>query len=314
MARAIVYTAFGGPEVLHLVDVPDPIPGEGELAVRVEAAGVNPIDWKLRSGLRPSAAIAEPRRVGSDAAGVITAVGAGVDGFAVGDPVVLKGVSGAYATDVVVAAANAWIRPPQVTAVEGAALGVPVGTAYQTARSLGVGAGDTLLRARRIRRGRTGDHPVRRPLGCDRPGDRVTCPVRPRAGPGSRSRSRTDRGWPTACARCAPGGVNVAIDAAGTDEALQTSVELVADTARIATAGSRPGRSGLRHPRLQRWQPRAPDRQQNAWRTEAIPVTLALLAAGSFSVEPGPTFPLADAAEAHRTGQAGARGKIVLLP
>ena len=54
--------------------------------------------------------------------------------------------------------------------------------------------------------------------------------------------------------------------------------------------------------------------QQNAWRTEAIPVTLALMATGSFSVEGGPTFPLAEAAEAHRTGQAGARGKIVLLP
>jgi NADPH:quinone reductase-like Zn-dependent oxidoreductase len=54
--------------------------------------------------------------------------------------------------------------------------------------------------------------------------------------------------------------------------------------------------------------------QQNAWRTEAIPVTLALLAAGSFSIEDGPTFPLADAAEAHRLGHAGTRGKIVLLP
>ncbi len=62
MATAIAYTQFGGPEVLELIDIPDASPAEGELAVRVEAAGVNPIDWKLRSGLRPSAAISEPRR------------------------------------------------------------------------------------------------------------------------------------------------------------------------------------------------------------------------------------------------------------
>ena len=77
MAKAIVYTEFGGPEVLQLIEVPDPVPGEGEVAIHVEAAGVNPIEWKLRSGLRPSGPIDEPRRVGGDGAGVVTAVGGG---------------------------------------------------------------------------------------------------------------------------------------------------------------------------------------------------------------------------------------------
>ncbi len=228
MATAIAYTQFGGPEVLELIDIPDASPAEGELAVRVEAAGVNPIDWKLRSGLRPSAAISEPRRVGSDASGVITAVGAGLDGFVIGDPVVLKGVSGADATDVVVSAAAAWIRPPQVTPVEGAALGVPVGTAYQTARSLAVRSGDTLLVHGGS--GAVGQAIIQYAVLW---GATVLATA---------SAARFDRvralgaipiaygpGLPDRVRAVAPGGISVAIDAAGTDEALETSVELVAD-------------------------------------------------------------------------------------
>ena len=313
MATAIAYTQFGGPEVLELIDIPDASPAEDELAVRVEAAGVNPIDWKLRSGLRPSAAISEPRRVGSDASGVITAVGAGVDGFVIGDPVVLKGVFGAYATDVVVSAAAAWIRPPQVTPVEGAALGVPVGTAYQTARSLAVRSGDTLLVHGGS--GAVGQAIIQYAVlwgatvlatasaaRFDRVRALGAIPIA--YGPGLADRVRA----------VAPDGISVAIDAAGTDEALQTSVELLADKTRIATLvrGRDAPAYGIRAFSGGSPEPLTP--QQNAWRTEAIPVTLALMAAGSFSVESGPTFPLAEATEAHRTGQAGARGKIVLLP
>ena len=54
--------------------------------------------------------------------------------------------------------------------------------------------------------------------------------------------------------------------------------------------------------------------QQLAWRAEAVPVTLALLAAGQFSIELGPSFPLAEAAEAHRVVEAGADGKVTLVP
>ncbi|HEY5784115.1 MAG TPA: NADP-dependent oxidoreductase [Microlunatus sp.] len=311
MARAIVYTAFGGPEVLQLVDVPGPTPGEGELAVRVEAAGVNPIDWKLRSGLRPSAAITEPRRVGSDASGVVTAVGAGVDGFASGDPVVLIGVAGAYATDVVVPATHAWIRPTQVSAADGAALGVPVGTAYQTARSLRVGPGDTLLVHGGS--GAVGQAIIQyavlwgatvlataSPARFDRVEALGAIPIA--YGPGLADRVR------------AIADVTAAIDAAGTDEALQTSVELVADKARIATLVRGRDAAGYGIRAFSGGSPEPLTPQQSAWRTEAIPVTLALLATDSFSIEPGPVFPLADAAQAHSVGQAGARGKIVLLP
>ena len=129
MAHAITYTEFGGPEVLTYTEIPDPSPAAGQLAVRVESAGVNPIEWKLRKGLRASDPIREPRRVGADGAGIVTAVGEGVDGFRAGDPVAFFGAAGAYATDVVVDASKTYARPATVSAAEGAALGIPAGTA-----------------------------------------------------------------------------------------------------------------------------------------------------------------------------------------
>ncbi len=145
MGTAIAYTELGGPEVLTVIDIDVPAPGPGEVAVRVEAVGVNPLDLKLRAGLRPSPPITEPRRVGSDAAGVVTAVGDGVEGYRPGDAVIVTGAQGAYATDLVVRAAHVVRRPEGVSAAQGAALGIPVGTAYQTVRSLAIGPDDTVL-------------------------------------------------------------------------------------------------------------------------------------------------------------------------
>lgn len=313
MTQAIVYTQLGGPEVLTLTDVPDPVAGDGELVVRIEAAGVNPIDAKLRAGLRPSGGITEPRRVGSDAAGTVVSVGTGVDGFREGDAVVVKDVKGAYATDIAIAASSAWIRPQAVSAEEGAALGIPVGTAYQAARSLDVGPGDTLLVHGGS--GSVGQAIIQFAVlwgatviatASERRFDRVRAlgatPVA--YGDGLADRVRV----------LAPQGITVAIDAAGTDEALQTSVELVDDLGRVATLvrgrdaagyGIRAFGGGAPHPLTP---------QQLAWRTEAIPVTLALLASGAFSVELGPSFTLAQAADAHRTVENGADGKVVLIP
>lgn len=311
MSQAIVYTEFGGPEVLHLAGVSAPQPAEGELAIRVEAAGVNPIDWKLRTGLRASGPLDGPRRVGADGAGVVTAVGEGVDGFRVGDAVVFFGTSGAYATDVLVPASGAHPRPSQVSAAEGAALGIPVGTAYQAARSLDVGPGDTLLVHGGS--GSVGQSVIQYAVlwgatvlatTSDRRADRVrelgATPIAYGEGLADRVRA------------AAPQGVTVAIDAAGTDEALHTSIELVADKSRIATIvrgkdadslGIRAFSGGSPHPLTP---------QQLAWRAEAIPVTLALLAAGRFSVELGPSLPLAEASEAHRLVQDGVAGKVTL--
>src|SRR6478736_7720214 len=98
MATVVQYERLGGPEVLEVVEVPDPVAPAGGVVVRVHAAGVNPIDGKLRSGLRPSGPFTGPRVPGGDAAGTIEAVGAGVTGWRVGDEVVVRDAVGAYAT------------------------------------------------------------------------------------------------------------------------------------------------------------------------------------------------------------------------
>ena len=80
--RAYGFTALGGPEVESFLDVPEPTPGEGELLVRVRAAGVNPGDWRLREGSYGPVA---PAVLGREVAGTVAALGPGVSGFAVGD-------------------------------------------------------------------------------------------------------------------------------------------------------------------------------------------------------------------------------------
>ena len=313
MTTAIAYTEFGAPDVLRVIEAPDPVPGPGEVAVEVTAAGVNPIDVKLRSGVRTSAPITTPRRVGSDGAGVVTAVGEGVDGFRAGDPVVFAGASGAYARDVVVGAGHLFRRPPQVSAAEGAALGIPVGTAYQTLRSLGVGSGDTLLVHGGS--GAVGQALIQYAVlwgatviatSSERRFERVRAlggiPIA--YGDGLADRVR----------EAAPRGVTVAIDAAGTDEALQTSIGLVPDRDRVATLVRGRDAPGLGIRAFSGGSPVPLTAQQQAWRIEAVPVTLALLAAGAFSVELGPSFALAAADEAHRAVEAGVDGKVVLVP
>lgn len=313
MPHAIAYTEFGTPHVLTMIDIPEPEAKEGELVVHVEAAGVNPIDVKLRTGARPSPPITEPRRVGIDASGVVTAVGANVDGFRVGDRVVMAGLSGAYATDVVVSADRAFAQPLSVSAAEGAALGIPVGTAYQALRSLGVGGGDTLLVHGGS--GSVGQALIQFAVLW---GARVIATASPERFERVRELGAEPIAYGDGLAdrvrAAAPDGVTVAIDAAGTDEALQVSVELVRDRDRVATLvrGADAAGYGIRA-----FAGGAPDpltAQQQTWRTEAVPVALALMAAERFDVEIGPVFPLSEAAEAHRIVEAGSSGKVVLLP
>jgi NADPH2:quinone reductase len=313
MTTAIVHTEFGGPEVLHPVSIPQPAPGPGEVAVRVEAAGVNPIERKLRAGLRASPPIDEPRRVGSDGAGVITAVGEGVDGLRPGDAVAFFGAAGSYASDVVVKASRVFPRPGAVSAQQGAALGIPVGTAYQTLRSLGVGPSDTVLI--HAGSGAVGQAAIQFAVLW---GATVIATTSARRADAVRALGATPveygDGLTGRVRAAAPDGVTAALDAAGTDEAIETSLELVADRHRIATLvrGRDAGGFGIRA--FSGGSPHPLTEQQQGWRAEAVPVALGLLAAGRFTVEIGPSFPLAEAAEAHRALEAGVDGKITLVP
>lgn len=123
--KAALYGSFGGPDVLDYVDVADPVPAEGEVLVRLEAACVAPFDWKLRQGLlQAHFNTAFPFIPGREGAGTVEAVGAGVAGLAPGDRVcVLAGAArgGIYAEKVALPRRNVALKPASLTPVSAAA-------------------------------------------------------------------------------------------------------------------------------------------------------------------------------------------------
>ncbi|MEU0504559.1 alcohol dehydrogenase catalytic domain-containing protein [Nocardia sp. NPDC005998] len=135
--RAVVYSETGPSSVLRLVQRPEPIPGPGEVAVRVMRAGVNPTDWKFRAGLANIVGEVPP---GQDGAGVVQAVGAGVERFAVGDRVWLllaqHGRAYGTATEVTVQPVNHVAPLPEGASFDlGASLGTPFVTAHRVLTS-----------------------------------------------------------------------------------------------------------------------------------------------------------------------------------
>ncbi len=313
MPRAVVYRTVGGPDVLHVEEVPARLAGPGEVLVQVEAAGVNPIDAKLRSGRRAAPPITEPRRVGTDAGGTVLAVGTGVEGFRPGMPVAVRGTFGAYADEIVARAEDVFPRPAGVDAATAAALGVPIGTAYQSLRSLAIGPDDTLLLHGGS--GAVGRAAVQFAVAG---GARVLATSSERRAEGLRALGaeplRYGDGLLGRVREAAPAGVTAALDCVGTDEALEVSLAVVADRSRIVTLARGADADALGIRAFLGGSPHPLTAGEEAWRREAMPVALALLAAGAFSVELGPALPLEDAAEAHRLLEAGTDGKIVLIP
>lgn len=123
--QASRFHEYGPPDVLRLEETPRPEPAEGQVLVRVDAAGVNPIDWKLRAGhLQAFMPVELPHIPGFDLAGTVEALGAGVAGFAVGDEVFGRG-SATYA-QYAVAPANTLAPKPAAVSFEQAAT-LPVG-------------------------------------------------------------------------------------------------------------------------------------------------------------------------------------------
>jgi len=130
--KAVQMHAFGGPEVLIYDTVPRPNPGSDELLVRVNAAGVNPIDWKIREGIFREG-VQLPLIPGKDIAGVVEAVGSNVTDFAVGDAIYAFAASkgGGYAEYAVVPAEEAAHRPHSLDDVLAAAVPLAATTAWQ---------------------------------------------------------------------------------------------------------------------------------------------------------------------------------------
>lgn len=314
MTRYVVATDFGGPEVLSLIEEADAPPGPGQVVLGVRAAGINPADWKGYSGAWGRDRSRLPMRIGSEAAGVVVEIGDGARGaagpLAVGDEVIGYRLSGAYADRLVVPGGALVPKPAALDWAGASGLMLAGATAVHALTATEAGAGDTVLvhgaaggvglmlvQLARVRGARVigtvggdGADLVRR-LGGE--------PVR--YGPGLADRVR----------ELAPGGVTAAVDAVGTDEALDVSLALVPDRRRIATLANVAGGSAAGVLVLGNGPGADPGTEvRDAARLELV----RLVEEGRLEVVVAGTFPLADVAEAHRRGMAGhTHGKLALL-
>ena len=315
MTKAVVATAFGGPEVLAVIETPVRPPGPGEVLVSVRAAGTNPIDYKVYSGLMGQDPARLPMRLGSEAAGVVTEVGDGAEGpggrVAVGDEVVVYRIAGAYAGEVTVPASSVVPKPSTLSFEQASGMMLTGVTAAHALAVTRVGAGETVLihgasggvglmaiqlaadaGARVIGTASEGAHGLLREFGAE--------PVTYGAGLDERVRA------------LAPGALDAAIDCFGGDEALDVSLALVPDRGRIVTlvASRRAFDSGIKVIGG------APGADPGTGIRAAARLELARLASdGKLRVVVAATYPLADAAAAHRALATGhAHGKIILVP
>jgi len=125
--KAVLLTGHGGPEMLRYGDAPDPIAAGGEVLVDVFAASINAADYKVRLGGGRYGSLRLPHILGRDFSGVVSAVGAGVGDIAVGDAVfgvTDQGIEGCYAEKLAIKAALVAKKPPRLSHVEAAALGL----------------------------------------------------------------------------------------------------------------------------------------------------------------------------------------------
>lgn len=143
--KAVVLHEYGGPDKLKYEDAPDPEPGEDEVLVRTVAAGINPIDWKMRSGAaRERFPVEFPAILGRDLSGTVRSVGAKVEGFMPGDKVFAL-TWHTYAELVAVKAADLMHTPDEFDLVNAAALPLVSVTGDQLVAATGLQKGQTVL-------------------------------------------------------------------------------------------------------------------------------------------------------------------------
>jgi NADPH:quinone reductase-like Zn-dependent oxidoreductase len=301
--KAVTFADYGPPEVLRVADAEEPHPGEGQIRIAVRAAGVNPIDWKARSGvMREMMPLSFPVIDGREASGVVDEVGPGVSGVATGDEVFGFSVGGAAAEHALL---DDYARKPAGLAwEEAAALPVAVETSLRVFNVLGgLGEGQTIVvngaaggvgavavqiararGARVIGTASEGNHEFLRSLGAE--------PTT--YGDGMVERIRA----------LAPDGIDLAFDTAGKG-GIPDLITLTGDPARVATIADF-GAAALGAKVTGGAEGRAPG---------ALDEAAQLVEAGRLHVPVQQTFTFAQASEAHRLSEGGhVRGKLVLVP
>jgi NADPH:quinone reductase-like Zn-dependent oxidoreductase len=148
LQRAVLIRAYGGAQVAQVSRIEQPTPEQGQVLVRVKAAGVNGIDWKIREGqVRNAFALPLPIVLGAEMAGVIEAVGPGASRFSVGDRVMAAmGALGAYAEFVTVNEASLSLTPEALDDIHAAAMPVAAVAAWNSLHHAGpIRAGQRIL-------------------------------------------------------------------------------------------------------------------------------------------------------------------------
>ena len=309
--RTAVVKAFGGPEVLQVIDVPTPAPGRGEVLVEVAGASVNFADVIVRLGLNVQYGATAPRDqfgLGADVAGTVAAVGEGVTRFTLGDAVVgtqerLDVASGTQAEFVVLEDRALAKAPPGGDLVQLASLGLNATTADQALDALALQAGQWLLVS-----GAAGGVGLFAVELARLRGLRVVAHAGPadeelvRGAGAELFVSREEDLVPTV-RRLVPGGVDGAVDAA--DLAAGAADAVRHGGAFVSLLNTAP-------------QARREVRMTNlAWHSdgERLAKLAAYAGAGLISLRVARTFPLARIADAHEALAAGGlRGRIVLVP
>jgi NADPH:quinone reductase-like Zn-dependent oxidoreductase len=298
--KAVQFEQFGGPEVLEVVELSDPQPAEDQIRVAVRAVGINPIDWKMRSGAMGGEL---PMTTGREVAGVVDEIGASIGDVAPGDGVFGFVAAGGGAAELALLTEYAPI-PAGLDFANAAALPVAIETATRTLDLLGVKDGMTVLingaagavgssavqiavarGARVIGTASESNHEYLRSLGAE-----ATT-----YGEGLVERVRS----------LSPDGVDRALDAAG-GGALPDLVALTGDPQRVVTIADYQG--------AQETGVAFSGGMGTGRALHALRDIGELIEAGRFSLPVAQTFSLDEIAEAHRVSETGhVRGKLVVL-
>jgi NADPH:quinone reductase-like Zn-dependent oxidoreductase len=297
--KAARFSRFGGPEVLEIVDLPEPHPGPGQVRIAVRAAGVNSSDWKKRNGLMDQQL---PQTLGYEAAGVVDELGVGVSDVTIGDRVFGFCADAAAQAERAVLSYYAPI-PPSLDFPGAAALPSAVETATRALDQLGVGTGSTLLINGAS--GNVGSAAVQ--LAVAR-GAHVIGTASPANHEYLRSLGSEPiiygEGLPERVRALVPAGIDLALDVAGSG-VLPELIELAGSPEHVLTIADFAGalQHGVRF-----------STGDDGRAIHALAEIGELIESGRFSLPVAQTFPLAEIAQAHRVSERGhVHGKLVLL-